>query len=89
MRIKIRKSFGKDIDKITDKKLLQKIITTIQEIENSENIQDVNNVKKMKGKANAFRIRLGQYRIGMFCINNEVELVRILQRKDIYKYFPQ
>ncbi len=34
MKIKIRKRFGKDIDKISDKKLLQKIIKIINDLKN-------------------------------------------------------
>ena len=34
------------------------------------------------------RSRMGQYRIGFYYGNKTVELVRILHRKEIYRYFP-
>ena len=90
MKIKIRKHFGKDIDKISNKKLLQKIIKIINEIEKSNDILDINNIKKMKGKVNnAYRIKIDNYRIGIFYVDEIIELTRFLHRKDIYRYFPK
>jgi mRNA interferase RelE/StbE len=50
---------------------------------------EIKNYKKLKGSFNTFRIKLGQYRIGIFIDNDTVEFVIILHRKDIYKYFPK
>ncbi|OQX99482.1 MAG: plasmid stabilization protein [Bacteroidetes bacterium 4572_128] len=89
MKIKIRKRFGKDIDKISNKKLLQKIIKIINEIEKSDDILEISNIKKMKGKTfNAYRIKIGDYRIGIFYVDGMIELTRFMHRKDIYRYFP-
>lgn len=44
--------------------------------------------KKLTGFKNAYRIRMGEYRIGFVFENGTIELIRILGRKDIYKYFP-
>ena len=88
MKIKVRRRFGKDIDKIVDKKLLQKIVKVIDEIEKTDDILKIKNIKKMKGADNAFRIRIRKYRLGIFLVNDIVELTRFLDRKDIYKYFP-
>jgi mRNA-degrading endonuclease RelE of RelBE toxin-antitoxin system len=42
----------------------------------------------MTGYKNAYRIRLGNYRIGFLMIADELILNRVLYRKDIYDYFP-
>jgi mRNA-degrading endonuclease RelE of RelBE toxin-antitoxin system len=42
----------------------------------------------LTGFKTAYRLRLGNYRIGFFFENETAELVRVLNRKDIYKYFP-
>ncbi|MGA9351150.1 MAG: type II toxin-antitoxin system RelE/ParE family toxin [Anaerolineae bacterium] len=42
----------------------------------------------MKGYDTFYRIRLGDYRIGIEVLEDKVILVRILHRKDIYRYFP-
>ncbi len=44
--------------------------------------------KKLKGHSSAYRIGIGDYRIGLFYEDNEIEISRIIHRKDIYKGFP-
>ncbi|MGH2412635.1 MAG: type II toxin-antitoxin system RelE family toxin, partial [Microcystaceae cyanobacterium] len=36
----------------------------------------------------AYRIRLGDYRIGLFIEGKTVTFARVLHRKEIYRYFP-
>jgi mRNA interferase RelE/StbE len=43
---------------------------------------------KLRGFSFYYRIRLGYYRLGFKKSNGEVVFMRILPRKDIYKYFP-
>lgn len=35
-----------------------------------------------------FRVKVKDYRIGLLLEHHKVTLVRCLQRKDVYKYFP-
>jgi len=51
-------------------------------------LSDIQNLKKMQGYDTFYRIRLGDYRIGIEVAADQVILVRILHRKDIYRYFP-
>ncbi len=87
MNIDIRRSFTKDADKLPAniKQQLVLVITTLQQAKQLTHIKDC---KKIKGSKTAYRIRLSQYRIGLFFENETIELVRELGRKDIYKYFP-
>ena len=87
MIIDIRKSFVKDADKLPA--IYQKqLALIIEHIEGSNKIQELPSCKKLKGHKTAYRIRLGQFRIGFYYENGIVELVRVLSRKDIYRYFP-
>ncbi|MBD2435426.1 type II toxin-antitoxin system RelE/ParE family toxin [Nostoc sp. FACHB-110] len=88
MNVEFRKSFEKDLSKIRDETLLQKIQTVIEEVENAESLLDVNNVKKLKADGDYYRIRIGDYRIGLTISDGIIVFVRALQRKDIYRYFP-
>jgi mRNA interferase RelE/StbE len=88
MNVEFRKSFEKDLSKIRDETLLQKIQVVIEEVENAENLLDVNNVKKLKADGDYYRIRIGDYRIGLTISDGTIVFVRALQRKDIYRYFP-
>jgi mRNA interferase RelE/StbE len=87
MKVEIRKSFTKDADKLPApfKRLLAKIIDTIEKSDQPGQLIDC---KKLTGFRTAYRIRMGQYRIGFYYENKTAELVRILHRKEIYRYFP-
>ena len=89
MKVLIDKSFVKDVDKIKDIKLLRHLNKLITELEKCNSLTDISNVKKIKGYDSFFRIRLGNYRLGLEEMgSNRVCLIRLLHRKDIYKYFP-
>lgn len=84
-----RKSFVKDIKRHgKDERLLEKIKNIILEVEAAESILAINNLKKLKAEGSYYRIRTGSYRIGLIIENNTVTFVRVLHRKEIYRYFP-
>lgn len=88
MKIEVQKSFEKDIEKITDKKLAEQVSLVIEELEKCKSLSDIRNVKKMKAKGLYYRIRIGNYRLGLKQNLNSVILLRFMHRKDIYSYFP-
>jgi len=82
------KSFSKDISKIRDKKLAQKIEDAIQKLEQANFLTEIQQLKKMTGSPNAYRIRIGDYRLGFYMINDTIQLTVFANRKEVYKYFP-
>ncbi len=54
----------------------------------AEALAEINNLKKMQGYDSFYRIRLGEYRLGIEVFESEIIFVRFLHRKDIYKFFP-
>lgn len=88
MQIEFTKSFTKDLRRIDDKSLLNRLKLTILEIENSTSIFELPNLKYIVNSDFYYRIRVGDYRIGLKLENNSVNLIRFLHRKDIYKRFP-
>ena len=89
MIVKIDKSFEKDSNKIKDKSILNKIASCVEQVRQSVKVSDITNLKKLKGFTNEYRIRIGDYRIGIIIKDNIIEFIRILHRKDIYRYFPK
>ncbi len=88
MKTAFRKSFARDLKKIKDQDLLDRIQQTIEEVEAANDLSSLSSVKKMAGATDYFRIRVGDYRIGIFLDGDTVEFVRCLPRKDLYRYFP-
>ena len=90
MRFRIEKSFDRDVDRIKDKKLLRRLRTFILTIENVDTIGEIPHIRKIEGYEAYYRIKIGDYRLGMESVSNrEVALLRFLHRKDIYRYFPK
>lgn len=88
MKVEFLNSFVSDLKKVSDKSYCQKVMKQIVEIENASRITDIPNIKKIKGTNSAYRIRIGDYRLGFFYDNGIFELARFMHRKDIYKKFP-
>lgn len=92
MKTAFRESFTRHLKAVRDKRLLQRVRETIEAVENAESPNVLPNLKKLRGAKNYFRLKLGDYRIGLaleLALENEtVVFVRFLDRKDIYKYFP-
>ena len=88
MNVQFRDSFSKDLRNIKNKDLLDRIREALEHIENTQNPHDITNLKKLKGGSNYYRIRVGEFRIGLTIENDTVAFVRCLNRKEIYRYFP-
>ncbi len=89
MIVLIDKRFEKDTNKINDKSLLKKIASCITEIQNANSLNEIRNLKKLKGFDFEYRIKIGDYRIGLIIEDNKISFIRFLHRKDIYKFFPK
>ncbi|MEH1872526.1 type II toxin-antitoxin system RelE family toxin [Nostoc sp.] len=88
MNIDFRKSFEKDLNNIRDEALLKKIKAVIEEVQNTENLADISNIKKVQADGNYYHVRIGDYRVGIAVSESIVIFVRVLYRKDVYRYFP-
>ena len=88
MTVEYSRIFLKDIQKINDKKIKQDLLDAISIFKNAENILEIANVKKLKGHSEAYRLRIGNYRLGFYYDTETIVLQRFVKREDIYKLFP-
>jgi len=89
VKVKFKKSFTRDLKKrANDRKLFAKVEQIIGQIEEAEDTHRISNLKKLKALGNYYRVRSGDYRIGLIIDGGTVTFVRILHRSDIYRYFP-
>ncbi|MDO9130223.1 MAG: type II toxin-antitoxin system RelE/ParE family toxin [Anaerolineales bacterium] len=88
MKVLFETSFARDLKKIRNKRLLAQIQQVINQVKSAASVSDVADLKKMQGYDTFYRIRLGDYRIGVDISDEQVIFVRLLHRKDIYRYFP-
>lgn len=88
MKTAFRSSFARDLKQIKDRQVREKIAEVIEEVENAESLQQIGGLKKLSGANQFYRIRIGDYRIGLSIDSERVEFVRCLHRRDVYRYFP-
>jgi mRNA interferase RelE/StbE len=88
MKTEFLKQFYKDLDKLTLENIKNDVSDAIENVEKSNKITEIKGLKKLTGYKHAYRIKIGDYRIGIFFENSTVEFVRVVHRKDIYKVFP-
>lgn len=90
MKTEFKNSFLKDIRAIEDKKIRSRLEQFILTVETVDNLSEIPNLKKLKGKKNKnyYRSRIGNYRAGLIIRQNTIVFVRFLNRKEIYRYFP-
>lgn len=50
--------------------------------------EEISNFTKLEGYENYYRIRVGDYRIGLKAEDDVLVFMRVLHRKEIYRYFP-
>jgi len=88
VKVAFRSSFIRDLKKIKDRYILEQVKQAIEDIECAQDLRTVSNIKKLGGGRRFYRIRIGDYRVGLVVQGGEVEFVRCLHRRDIYRFFP-
>lgn len=88
MKATFRSSFLRDLKKLKDRNVRQQVREVIVQVEAAADVRAIGNLSKMSGGGSFYKIRIGEYRIGLSIKGNVVEFVRCLPRRDIYRYFP-
>lgn len=88
MKVDFKKSFLKELKKLKNKSLQNSIYNVVVQVESSTSLNQIKNLKKLAGYEFHYRIRVGDFRIGVKFENEVVFFVVFEHRKDIYKGFP-
>jgi mRNA interferase RelE/StbE len=88
MKVEFLSKFNKDLEKLNVIHAKNAALKAISVVEKAKQLSDIPNIKKLSGHKCAYRIKLGDYRIGLFIEGDVAEFARIHHRKDIYTFFP-
>lgn len=89
MEVQFDESFLKSLKKLKDKKVREKLSELIINFEDSENLSEIPNIKKMQGYETYYRVRLGDYRVGFeLQTDKSILFILVAHRKEIYRFFP-
>lgn len=89
MNVNYLPSFIKELKDLKSTPYFKSISTLVfEEIPKLIGLTDIKNLKKLQGYENAYRIKVGDYRIGVIFQDGTITFCRVLHRKEIYRYFP-
>lgn len=88
MKVLIAKKFNKELSEIPSDKQNRVKDFVYHKLPKLKSIGEIKNIKKLSGYKDYYRIRFGDYRLGLFCDNETVKVIAIMHRKEIYRYFP-
>jgi len=88
LKVRFKASFASDLRALKDKSLLDRIKALIVDVESAQALSELSNLKKLRGGGVYYRLRVGDYRLGMTVEDDVVVFVRVLHRREVYRYFP-
>ena len=65
MKTAFKESFARDLRGLRDKKLLSRVKDAIEAVEKADSLSALPHIKKLRGEKNYFRLKVGDYRIGL------------------------
>ena len=88
MTVQFRKRFLKDLAQLPSKprQLIEEF--AFQEITRLSSLAQSGNVEQLKGYPGFYKIRFGDYRVGLRVDGDAIIFERALHRKEIYRFFP-
>lgn len=88
MKLELSRTFAKDLERITDAKILARIEVSPGAVRRASALGELRKIKRMAGARAFYRIRVGDIRLGFEMVGGLARSLRCLDRKDIYRHFP-
>ncbi|MCH7497654.1 MAG: type II toxin-antitoxin system RelE/ParE family toxin [Candidatus Marinimicrobia bacterium] len=88
MKVRFKRTFLKDMERLPPDVRRKVTHLVFDEIPRLDHIRNLKSLRKISGEKDYYRIRHGSYRIGLMRRGDDLVFMRILHRRDIYRYFP-
>jgi len=86
MEVEFLRSVEKDLSKV-DLGTRRKVLRIVLALEEAGSLDELHPIKQLSGYKDAYRVRIGEYRLGQYLMGNKVQLARLLHRKEVYRFF--
>jgi mRNA interferase RelE/StbE len=88
MKIEYKKKFLKELSKLPNEyaQTIEEFVFNI--FPTHKSLSEIGKVEKMTGYKDYFKIRFGDYRVGIKKENDTIIIETVKHRREIYKYFP-
>lgn len=88
MEIEYTPSFERDLRRARSAELRARVEQLIESIKAAPSLLDVSGVVRLAGPGTFYRVRTGDYRLGIAVDGDTVILIRLRHRRDAYRRFP-
>ena len=88
MEIRYGAGFNRDLARIRNPDLSRRIGHIVEDLKAASTITEVRGVRRITGADDHYRIRIGDYRLGVSVEGDAVTLLRFAHRREIYRVFP-
>lgn len=88
MKVEYSKKFLKQLAAVPSDIRLKIESFVFEELVSSLSIYEIGKVEKMKGYDGFYKVRFGNYRLGLVLENEIVAVKTVMHRREIYKFFP-
>ncbi len=88
MKVEYRKRFLKELSRIPSPIRKEIEAFVFEELLKYNTLFECKKVEQLKNYTGFYKVRFGDYRLGIRKDNETIILERALHRKDIYRYFP-
>ena len=88
MKVEYSKQSLKDLSLIPSNSRISIEKFVFEELPGLTNINEGKKIEALKGYRNFFKVRFGNYRVGLQKQGDTILIKRILHRKEIYRFFP-
>ena len=88
MQVAYEAAFLRDLRRVRSKKIRRQVQQVIDEVKRASSPHEILGLTKLRGYETFYRIRVGDYRMGIEIVDDTIIFVRFLHRRGIYRYFP-
>ncbi len=88
MEVEFTPSFIRDLRRVRGTEIRGRVEGLIDDLESAPNLPAISGVARIRGPGRYYRVRIGDYRLGLVLDGGTAVLIRFLHRRDIYRFFP-
>ena len=89
MNVERTPAFNRDLRRLRSAATLRQLEQVISELTAASNLMELANViRRLRAQGRHYRIRVGDYRLGITMDGDTAALQRFLHRSEFYRYFP-
>ena len=88
MKVEFTPRFRRDLRRQRNPEIRRRVEQAILDLEAAPSLAAVSGAARLRAPGLFYRVRIGNYRIGLTVEGDTLVLIRFLHRRDMYRVFP-